>query len=654
MNNSAPRINTIVPYLVLGLLSAVPLLFSYGKLNIGGDIMIPFNSEALGKYLHQWTDVQNGQYFSHNLFPYFFLYKLLEFFGIGIYQISSLILFLLNFIAGIGVIKVTSLFTKKHSIISFSVLFYLFSPALLNSWHYLFVYSLLPLFFFFVLKWLRSGDIPLKDTLYMSLLVFFLSTELPNPKYLFYLFVVFFLTLSGGLLLKIINLSFFRKNWKGLLIIALLSTYLILPLAGFAKNYSPDTYGTKVRANYKDTGKFMDEGSATLDKMFRFHSDGLVINILNQERYKSNAAITLLSFVFILFITTSIAKKHPLKKKSFILLLVSLILIYLLFSVGPNRPFGFFYKSLISNLSIFAFLRTTAGAVFFLSLFAIIIISILLEELKTSQRRVLLFMTFSLVLVSYPIFNGEFYENVNAVNPLTNTSEHGYKIPPHYFKARSFLDKKRLIGKILFPKSKLSYLSTDWGYFGPMFYNFLFKQTPIYQDGIGYFLQFHNVSFLIKDLSATNNFDDLASFSEENVIEIKEAGFLRVNAISKNTFLPILYSPQMVQISDRSFDSLKKITSRPDWKIRSAIFFESQNVDKEELLSRMQNQSDKLGENLPTLEFKKINPTKYRIRVHGAQVEFPLVFSESFHEGWKAYLVNQGVDSRLRGNDIIL
>ena len=53
----------------------------------------------------------------------------------------------------------------------------------------------------------------------------------------------------------------------------------------------------------------------------------------------------------------------------------------------------------------------------------------------------------------------------------------------------------------------------------------------------------------------------------------------------------------------------------------------------------------------PVLEFKKVNPTKYIVRVHGAQSNFPLVFSESFHNGWKAYLTASEMDSRLRGND---
>ena len=56
----------------------------------------------------------------------------------------------------------------------------------------------------------------------------------------------------------------------------------------------------------------------------------------------------------------------------------------------------------------------------------------------------------------------------------------------------------------------------------------------------------------------------------------------------------------------------------------------------------------------PVLEFKKINPTKYVTRIHQAKDSFPLVFSESFHQGWKAYIVesskvrkveNSGVES---------
>ncbi|HDZ00220.1 MAG TPA: hypothetical protein ENH52_01975 [Nitrospirae bacterium] len=45
------------------------------------------------------------------------------------------------------------------------------------------------------------------------------------------------------------------------------------------------------------------------------------------------------------------------------------------------------------------------------------------------------------------------------------------------------------------------------------------------------------------------------------------------------------------------------------------------------------------------IEFKKINPTKYIADVKGANGPFTLVFSESFHEGWKAYIRQSVVGS---------
>ncbi len=40
----------------------------------------------------------------------------------------------------------------------------------------------------------------------------------------------------------------------------------------------------------------------------------------------------------------------------------------------------------------------------------------------------------------------------------------------------------------------------------------------------------------------------------------------------------------------------------------------------------------------PDIEFLKINPTKYRLRIHRARNDFPLVFNETFHREWTVYL----------------
>ena len=43
----------------------------------------------------------------------------------------------------------------------------------------------------------------------------------------------------------------------------------------------------------------------------------------------------------------------------------------------------------------------------------------------------------------------------------------------------------------------------------------------------------------------------------------------------------------------------------------------------------------------PKITFVKINPTKYKVKVEGAKEPYNLVFSESFHQGWKAYVSDQ-------------
>jgi hypothetical protein len=41
----------------------------------------------------------------------------------------------------------------------------------------------------------------------------------------------------------------------------------------------------------------------------------------------------------------------------------------------------------------------------------------------------------------------------------------------------------------------------------------------------------------------------------------------------------------------------------------------------------------------PKIEFKRVNPTKFRLRMHGVKSDFPLIFSENFHHDWHLYLV---------------
>ncbi|MFC1637893.1 hypothetical protein ACFL2R_00570, partial [Patescibacteria group bacterium] len=104
---------------------------------------------------------------------------------------------------------------------------------------------------------------------------------------------------------------------------------------------------------------------------------------------------------------------------------------------------------------------------------------------------------------------------------------------------------------------------------------------------------------------------------------------------NRKEFLPHFYTPVKNIISSGTIDELIDIVSSEKYETRSAVFFKYQNKEN---LSKLNSLGEKVNGN-QIIEFRKINPTKYRLRIHNATEDFPLVFSESFHEQWKAYVV---------------
>jgi len=98
-------------------------------------------------------------------------------------------------------------------------------------------------------------------------------------------------------------------------------------------------------------------------------------------------------------------------------------------------------------------------------------------------------------------------------------------------------------------------------------------------------------------------------------------------------FLQHFYTPKEVIFSDKGIEELINIVSEPSYETRSAVYFLKQSGN---YVQKFFNEKDIID--TPVLEFEKINPTKYRVIVHNAKGNFPLIFSESYDEGWKIYL----------------
>ncbi len=144
-----------------------------------------------------------------------------------------------------------------------------------------------------------------------------------------------------------------------------------------------------------------------------------------------------------------------------------------------------------------------------------------------------------------------------------------------------------------------------------------------------------------------DNSGNLTKFLEEKY----EIGY----TIKSEYYLPQIYTPTTItQVRNSNVTSennnvnnvtiLLKVVSQPDYDIRNGIYFKELNksfynavITKKDIGSEIEL---KIYENkdTPVLEILKINPTKYRIRVHQAKNDFPVIFSASFNEGWKNYV----------------
>jgi len=88
---------------------------------------------------------------------------------------------------------------------------------------------------------------------------------------------------------------------------------------------------------------------------------------------------------------------------------------------------------------------------------------------------------------------------------------------------------------------------------------------------------------------------------------------------------------------------LKVIFKPPELPDLNVSLIEGLGVERvfdPEIILRLKRPAPKVETTAPKLTFSRVNLTKYRVLVEGAYEPYLLVFSETFHKGWKAYIRN--------------
>ncbi len=631
------------------ILSLIPVYYTRGRLAVGGDVLIFFSSKGLSKYLYQWIPYHNGLPYPINYYPLYFLYKIAENFHWNPYQVSGIVLFVLSVLAGLGIYKLTKLICGKDGFFMLvPITFYIFSPALMNGWHYLYIYSTAPWFIYFVFKIIKAKEISLRNIIWLNVIIFFSSMDLPNPKYLFYMFVIMFTILICSIIFRLISWQLIIKSWWKIIIFFLLSAYIYLPLGHF---YTQFTSVIPVKSGYKTEGRMPDYGFTTMDRIVNLHHDGVNLNTPEQYKYIYNPIIIFFSYTFIfLIIINFIVKKRDEETFRYELIFYVLILVFLFFAAGPNPPLGFFYEYAVSNYVLFAFLRTTSGAVFFLSIFYAVILGAFAQSIHKYQKQFILILLIITGFVGYPYINGEYYKNFNRVNEYTDRQAYGFIIPPIYFDLVTSIDSQKLDARYLHTRTNLNYMGTRWGYFGPSIYFFLYDNHNVPYTEIYSNLANHNIGYVFIDNSSVS---DGKRFKYKTAKTIVDKSPIVLEKTDRQEFLPHFFTPKDIILTDKAVDDLYQIVDQPTYNLRSGIF-----INNKDIIPAMGSQNLKLQEIMPNkindnpiLEFAKIDPTKYRIRVHQAKKDFLLIFSDTFHKGWKVY-VKQNSEFRIQNSEL--
>ena len=361
--------------------------------------------------------------------------------------------------------------------------------------------------------------------------------------------------------------------------------------------------------------------------------------------------------IIIFYWLISNKKKNVEKKIIYPLLLV--LAIILLFLKGPNPPLGNLILYCFDHIP-FCYIFKTAPEKFgvvYIFFFSLTLLFIFRRSNNKWMIRIFVFYIFILLI---PFITGKYIPQYQ-VDP----NEYATRVFPvmtEFNKFWQLMKNKKLDIRLLSLPTVGNYqvkmhLKDNLYYTGldPTLYNipqafiadyngvrFSKLFNPIDNPNHDKLLSIYNIRYILINKKLQSWFGNLTGKPLprlEDIIKNKYplvSSFGELNLYSNQNFLPHLYTPFSIIVTNKNADELSTIIEQPEYNIRSAIFFENSNLSerlRKELL------------NPPILEFKKINQSKYIIILHKVSDMFPMIFLETYHQKWKAYITKSQISN---------
>ncbi|MBU4348439.1 hypothetical protein KJ671_03015 [Patescibacteria group bacterium] len=684
--------------LVFLILFLFPLIFWFFDGNIifghDGSVMLDSCSELSKDYYSLWTNYFNGTLLSHQGFIIIagILY-LSHLIGIAFFARAALfsLIFVLPVASMFYFLRALLSNKDKHKIyIIIASLFYGLNFFVVQRWHevqwvYLISYGLLPLLLLFIYNYTKTNNF--KYAFYGFILILFNSINISDPPII--------IGYWGLALLFFIIIVLVKKDIKPVLILKRLILFFLISFLSVLFVLIPLFYviqGVKMQ-------EFADNNIGLNYVNLTMQQDGL-LGLIRQmgyfllytprftgEYFYDFIGIYLNNFfvIFSIFFITIISLCGVFaKKNNYLGSFSSLLIIFgLLFANGIQKPTGEIFKWLFLNIPFFWMFRSPDNKFFPLYIFGIAIgIGLFFVYVKINdifKKFVALLIFTAIMIYAFPI-----------VTNIVPQKQHRIKTPDEYQEIAQMINQKKIefnvalgnrnsFGDFVWESDKkfsgtnllLLLLSKGivWNPTDTYAYknNSIIYKKAIYNNDLDIdidLLRLVNIRYLIlnKDLDynqLTKNTNEV--YKEKTLVDYQRA-FSQFSVVAENNNLVvysvgqdnngIFYVPGQIIITTDTLDSLTDIVSALNYQSNSAIYFQDQNKSNEMISELKKINKDSDENTFPILEFKKINPIKYKIRVHGAKDDFPLVFSESFHSGWKVYPVKSGNAGILQGTEL--
>lgn len=373
-------------------------------------------------------------------------------------------------------------------------------------------------------------------------------------------------------------------------------------------------------------------------------------------------------FIPLFLIIVNFFKKEDFKYKKYTLITLSLILIVIFLNKGANAPFGEIYIWMLENIPFFYIFKTPLEK--FSPLFLLLVSLALIPVFKGKTKKLAFFLLpIYLIACSIPYLSLNFSPDYTfAVDkdrkPLKFISKK-YNYKESYFSAIQTINKNKLDYKYLSTPGSRNYQETILNHDGNKYYRgmnpflhatnkpFIAAYSGVIIDFFyPIFQNFSNNTVLeglsdiygIKKIVLNQDIQGAFGFVEgENKAQLfqifsreyTKQEFGPITIFTRKKYLPHFYTTKTIISSLDSQEQLTDFFDKQGYQTRSVFYFQNENGSREN--DRIKNLKIK---KLPIIEYKKINPIKYRIIIHQAEGEFPLIFSEGFHEGWKMYSAN--------------